>query len=463
MITLNDVMDRIQTGPICKVADWDRMIYSKAKEIAKKYGFKGIYDPKNPVSSDDKLADTVFQAGLEYLEQMGILCVATERIIKLSRDEIIEGLHHLPSTAKAGSGFDGVTYHHRTFEDKTPCITVLGSFGHPMSEELFPLHSQAVVEHPFVDTHVSATLVTAYGLQVRSGTPMETLAAFLETQVVKEAVRRAGRPNIGIYGVELSATAYGNLGGYTYRGYTPDDPVICVQPAELKTDYNLLHKMIHRIHLGGIRTPMMSHSPTVIGGYAGGPDTVVIVNIAGCIGNAIVHQSTFATHRCLDSMTSADTGRQSVWCDSVVDNALTRNTHLIVGGYAGSVAGPYTEMHLYETATRAMSRTVCGCGQFMGVKATHGRYLNHSSPIESWIAAEVVKATAGLKREQVNEAVKVLLPKYEDHLKEPPIGIPFQEGFDIKTLKPTKETRQLLNKVRKELKALGIPLQTYEG
>jgi hypothetical protein len=63
------------------------------KEIAKKYGFKGIYNPQNPVSSDDKLADAVFQAGLEYLEQMGILCVATERIIKLSRDEIMEGLH----------------------------------------------------------------------------------------------------------------------------------------------------------------------------------------------------------------------------------------------------------------------------------------------------------------------------------------------------------------------------------
>lgn len=461
MITLYDVMDRIQTGPICKVADWDKMIYAKAKEITKKHDLVGIYDPQNPVSSDDSLADEVFKAALEYLEEMGILCLATQRIIKLSHDEIIEGLHHLPSTAQVGSGADVVNYHHRAIEDKTPCITVLGSFGHPMSEEMFPLHSQAVVQHPFVDTHVSATLVTVYGLKIRSGTPTETLAGYYETQIVKEAVRKAGRPGIGIYGVELSATAYGNLGGYTYGGYTAQDPCICVQPAELKTDYPLLNKMIHRINIGGVHAPMMSHSLSAIGGWAGGPDTVVIVNLAGCIGNAIVHQSTFPTHRCLDAVTSADTGRQSVWCDSVVDNALARNTHFIVGGYAGSVAGPYTEMHLLETAVRAMSRTVCGCGQFMGVKSTHGRYLNHSSPIESWIAAEVVKATAGLSREHVNEVVKQLLPRYEDKLRDPPKGKPFQEGFDIKTLKPTEETRRLLNSVRKELKDLGIPLQAF--
>jgi methylamine--corrinoid protein Co-methyltransferase len=389
---------------------------------------------------------------------MGILCVATERIIKLSKEEIVEGLSHLPSKIRAGQGSDEVTFHHRGFQDRTTCITVLGAFGHPMTEELLPLHSQAVAQNTMVDAHVSGTLTTAYGITIRSGTPMETLAGYYETQVVKEAVRKAGRPNMPIYGVELSATAYGNLGGYTYGGYSSFDPVICVQPAELKTDYPIINKMIHRTNISGIRGPMMTHSPSIIGGYAGKPDTVPVVNLAGCIGNVIVHQGTIATHRCLDAITSADTGRESVWCDSVVDNALARNTHLIVGGYAGSVAGPYTEMHLLETAVRAMSRTVCGCGQFMGVKATHGRHINHSSPIENWLAAEVVKATCGLAREQVNEIVKPILPRYEQDLKNPPIGKPFEEGFDIKELSPKKETKKLLSTIRRELKDLGIPL-----
>jgi len=458
MVTLYEILDRVLNGPICKLRDWDMTVFRKASEKLKEHGLAGTYNPDKPVSSDDSLAKAYFKAGWELAVEMGVLCTTTERIIKISDEELKDAIRTTPSQLNAGSGADIVHYRNRKPEDKTPAVTCLGSFGHPTSEEVFIQHSQAVVNHRYVDTHVSGTLVTAYGLKIRSGTPFETLAAYYEAKLTKEAVKRAGRPNMPIYGVELSATGYGNLGGYTWGGYTPQDPCICVSPAELKTDYNLLHKLIHRINIGGISSVLMSHQASVIGGYAGGVETTAIVNVAGCLLMVAVHFGTIAAHRCLDFRTSADTGRESIWADSVVDNAVAGNTNLIVGGFAGSVAGPCTEMHLLETANVAISRTVCGCGHFMGVKATHGRYMDHSTPLESWIAAEVVKAVSGMKRDDATEIVKKLLPRYEEKLADPPIGKAFQECFDLRKLKPSEEAVKLYNGVKKELIDLGVPL-----
>ena len=51
-----------------------------------------------------------------------------------------------------------------------------------------------------------------------------------------------------------------------------------------------------------------------------------------------------------------------------------------------------------------------------------------------------------------------ILAKYDDRIvdKKVPIGKKFQECYDLKTLKPTKELLDLHNKIRKELEGLGL-------
>ena len=59
---------------------------------------------------------------------------------------------------------------------------------------------------------------------------------------------------------------------------------------------------------------------------------------------------------------------------------------------------------------------------------------------------------------EANELAKVLIPKYEGDLYNPPIGKSFRDCYDIETLKPTEEWLGIYLKVKRELIELGVPL-----
>jgi len=64
-----------------------------------------------------------------------------------------------------------------------------------------------------------------------------------------------------------------------------------------------------------------------------------------------------------------------------------------------------------------------------------------------------------MTRKQANEIVKVLIPKYESMLWNPPIGKSFRDCYDMNTLKPTQEWLNIYLKVKQELIELGVPLE----
>jgi methylamine--corrinoid protein Co-methyltransferase len=70
----------------------------------------------------------------------------------------------------------------------------------------------------------------------------------------------------------------------------------------------------------------------------------------------------------------------------------------------------------------------------------------------------VLKAAAGMTRKKGNEIVNQLIPKYEDKLKTPDIGKPFQDVYDLDTLTPTQELQDLYLGVKQELIEMGLPV-----
>ncbi len=65
MISFSNVVDRALTGPICTERDFELGIFvPNLRKIVEKYDIK--YDPQNPVSADDDLADRVWEAGIEF-------------------------------------------------------------------------------------------------------------------------------------------------------------------------------------------------------------------------------------------------------------------------------------------------------------------------------------------------------------------------------------------------------------
>jgi len=61
-------------------------------------------------------------------------------------------------------------------------------------------------------------------------------------------------------------------------------------------------------------------------------------------------------------------------------------------------------------------------------------------------------------REQADEIVKKLLVIYEDELPLKPVGKPFQEVYDLRTLQPTPEWLGIYHEVNAELIEMGVSL-----
>jgi len=146
-----------------------------------------------------------------------------------------------------------------------------------------------------------------------------------------------------------------------------------------------------------------------------------------------------------------------LWAVSTYGQAITRNTRLLSLSLAYSASGPCTETCLYELAAAVVTAVASGLSiEAAGVaKAVHKDYL---SPLEPKFAAEVAHATAaaGMKREDANEIVKTLTSKYVNAIPNPPLGKKYQECFDMKTGKSSRECLNIYNRVKKELEDLGL-------
>ncbi|MEX2752449.1 MAG: monomethylamine:corrinoid methyltransferase, partial [Candidatus Freyarchaeota archaeon] len=91
MVSLWDVLERSQTGPLMKEEEFETEFFpTKIREIVAEHGIK--YDPNEPVMTDTSMADEVFEAGLELLLEVGLYNKDTKRIVKFTEEEIKEVL-----------------------------------------------------------------------------------------------------------------------------------------------------------------------------------------------------------------------------------------------------------------------------------------------------------------------------------------------------------------------------------
>jgi len=434
-----------------------QVISGKVRDTLSEHGLKGTYDPKNPVNTDDGLADEFFKAGFDLALQVGMYCLDTQRVIKFGEEELREAVSEAVASVTVGKHPDEAFLRARKPEDKILPFCHFGSLGAPVDEDLMIPILQSTAQYKVVDALVAGSLETVYGVEIRAGTPIETFAGKYEATLIREAVRRAGRPNMGLCGVETSPTEYGHFGGYGVPGgYEATDVNIVLAVSELKTNYTLLHKVAHILNLGA---PVYSGHRSMIGGFPGPPEGAALVAVAAVILEIPVHQATMLGGSTFDVRFFCNSSREAIWADSVSGQAQSRHITRPLEGVFSVIAGPCTEMLLYESAAIGMSVVVSGRSLLWGVRSAGGRYKNHVSGLENKFAAEVAKASAGMKRSDANEIVKEILPKYEEKLKNPPKGKSFLDCTDPVTLKPSREWADIYHRVHTELKDLGVPLK----
>jgi methylamine---corrinoid protein Co-methyltransferase len=451
-----EILHRAQTGEYCTQKQWDtKKIPLTIRNILKEHDLQKTCDMENPVNTDMELADRFYAAGYQAALELGYLCTDTDRIISVSKEELDSALKHAPAELTVGEGKDATVLKARTPSDPYP-MKAATSLGITLSEDIYADMAFLIASEPEVDILEAGSLTTVHGYEVLSGTPIETRMGYEHGVMHREARRKAGRPGMGGMGSISAITEYGQFGAYgTPGGFRNTDLALILFPSEMKVDYRTLHKVVHTLNMGGI---MKCDSPGMIGGMPGPAEGAVVSSIAcALLSYAILH-----THvgggEIYDVRYLATVNREGLWALSMTNQALSRNTHTLVHNISNQVSGPGTENLLREIAAGVSIIAASGASLTTGPRSAGGKLNDFVTPLECRFVAEVAHAASPMELSKVNEVVKALLPKYEDSIKDPDLGVPFQKAYNMETLEPTPEWEAAYRKVKAECIELGIPL-----
>jgi methylamine---corrinoid protein Co-methyltransferase len=454
-----DVLDRAHSGPAYRDRDFNVKVVAEALSASvKKYGLARTCDSENPVNRDDALADRYYRAGFDAAVAIGLYCKNTSRVIRFNEQELQSAIDAAPTEFWLGEGSQRVLYQHRRPEDpKLPVWTVPLSIA--VTEDVALPLIEGLARIPEVDALEGPSLETVWGRPVRSGSPYEHLAGYYQAQLMQEGIRRAGRVGMPVDAVGSSTTHYGVLGGFGVEGgYRPKhDLILILSIADFWTSYESLFKLTHAVVTGG--SYISASSWCMLGGWAGGPEGTAVA----CIAYTLLLVATFQGSRNgvppFDIQYMGNCGRRAQWAMGVANQAVSRNTNLVVHSINNQVAGPCTKMLLYETLVGMTNMAASGVSNVVGTRSAGGRLTNYLTPLEHRFGGEVYKAAAGMSREHANEIARRFIPKYEAQLPEKPNGKSFQECYDVEHMVPSPEWQRMYDEVRAEAIEAGVKLK----
>ncbi|MEK6655445.1 MAG: monomethylamine:corrinoid methyltransferase, partial [Thermodesulfobacteriota bacterium] len=235
MTNFLDICERAIYGPIMSEKDFDMKVFiPKLNDLVRKYGI--TYDGGNPVPCDDKAADNLFQAAVEFLSSVGIYCQDTNRLIQFTKEEILDGIAKAPGKCFFGEGKDAKVFGMRKPDDKkTPWLHV-GSGIVTTTEEMITNKIEAYASIPEVDSISIPALDSIRGIPVTAGSPIELYAAIRSVKIGRDALIRAGRPGLPICNlVATAASAVATIAASAPQfGLRPTDGWLCGTVAENK-------------------------------------------------------------------------------------------------------------------------------------------------------------------------------------------------------------------------------------
>lgn len=454
MLSFVEIAKRSETGPLATADDFAMQnVAFRVSALEKKYGLRhaaGTY-----VNCDDDVADRTWQAGRELILQSGLYSLNSRRVIQFDEREVDERLAAAPAEFTAGAGKGAVRVYRRDVEDRRPPVIFGGPFNADVHESMFVKLNEAFAGEPLIDLLLlPGYLKNLDGVEIRPNSGLSTRAAMLYARWAREALMRAGRPGMPIVGhavMALNEIASANEDW----GLRVCDPRAFAIISELQVDDVTLTRLAYYLALGA---PIYISATPLIGGYAGGPAGAAIVGVAAHIasvllGGDVMHLG--PQHVKYKQQTNA----MSLWMGSVVKQAVARNSRMINTTSVTTSGRPGSLQYILEFSALALSVVTSG-SHLTGPRPAEPLGWNNVSPLMCRLFAEVGRAAAQLSRAEANQIAGALHAKYQDKLdlKDAPVGLPFEQMYDVRTLRPNAEHWALYEQGRQELRAVGLPL-----
>jgi len=455
MPTLFDFMDRATSGPLIAENDFNlNILIPNIRQTLRDHEIH--YNPKDPLPSEDELADRLYEAAISFLVDCGIYCDATNRIIKFTREEILQAVDNLSEGSIFGDGKDQRLFKPRRPEDERSPWYHVGTGIVASSEEV----ALAQVEGYGSISQANSISIPAFnrvqGQQVISGSPLEIHATVTSVQAGRRALRNCGRPGLPIMNLISSATtAVGTIAGsHPTFGLRPSDGWLIDFLAEMKVNFETLNRLAVIQLIGG---NVGSTALPILGGYAGGPEGTALLMTAYHLAGILLFQGAYHLTGPIHFSYGCSSTRNCLWTFSIVGRAISRNLRYpsIALGYAA--AGPCTRMYYYEAAAVNLCCVNAGYGGIQTVHPAKAVVDDGVTPMEAKFNVETACAATAIETDQARELIHLLLDKYEDRIETAPVGKLYQECYDLMSRKPSEEMVRLYDEIKEELSQLGIP------
>ena len=453
MISMVEICRRAEMGKAIKAEVFDLdIVFANAQKLSKQYNI--VYDRQRPVPSDDDLADRVYQAAVDFVVNVGVFCPDTNKVIKFSREEVLDAVSNSRGRCIMGEGKDSFEWTPRLPDSDTQPWYHVGT-GIVATDERIAFDLVRAYAGIKQANSVSVPAMEKIdGHPVASGTPSEILGAIRGVKIAREALTHAGRPGLAIGNLVSTAGTHeaAIAASGPQFGLRPSDGWLVGTLAEMKLNMGTLNKATYLASWGA---NIGSESGPLVGGYAGGPAGVAILNVAYRLVGLLVlncdYHLTFPVH----ISKGCSTPRDVLWTVAVSNQAISRNTKELVWSLGYIAAGPMTKQFFLETAAYLAASVPSG----LSAQTCHpARAIanDYITPMEMKGSVEINEACVGMTRDEGNEVVKELLDMYEDKIDDAPMGKKYQECYDIATGEPCREYIDLYGQMKEQLGQMGF-------
>ncbi len=450
-----DFIERATNGPILSENDFHlKVLIPNVRRVVKEFDIR--YEPDDPVPANDEFADRLFEAAVEFAARTGLYCDDTNRIIQVSREEILQAVQQFPDNGAFGEGRDRRAFKARRPGDERPPWCHVGTGIVASSEEVALAQVEGYGSLPQANSISIPAFGRVRGMPVVGGSPLEIYATLSSVQAGRKALWKSGRPGLPILNLISSATtSMATIAGtHPAFGLRPSDGWLIDFLAENKVNFETLNRLAFVLATGG---NIGSTALPILGGYAGGAAGTALVMTAYYLLGMLVMQGTYHLTGPVHFRHGCSTTRDALWVFAVAGRAASRNTRYPAIGLGYAAAGPCTRMYFYEAAAVNLCCVASGYGGVQTVHPAKAVVDDGVTPLEARFNIETAYAVTGMQAGRASELVNQLLSKYEDQIKEAPTGKRYQECYDLKSARPGKAYVQLYDEVKEELAQMGIP------
>ena len=445
MIPIMEFQRRSVTGPVMQADDFDLEFAMKIRDLVRDYEIR--YDPTQLIV-DDRTADAVFEAGLDLLAAVGLYHMETRRVIRYERDELVEVAREsreTPANVTLGRGRDTMTLRHRRGSDAWAPTNYAGA-PTVADEAWFVEYVQSFVQEPSVaGIGIPPGLARLGNIEPKAGTLSEVTVGLWEQAALKEALRRAGRPdlNLGLLGTVSTFGATLAMMGPDLREAWNTQIGIHILP-EQKLDWSRL--LLTQYCQNRSIEPWQSAMSCIGGLCRDAADTAV-----GMVANAL-GQMSYAGGATMSYFPSHLDGswatRDSHWAFSAAARASERHLGLAVGSsISGIVPSWRTPLSLLQSAAIVAVYVPSGLAY---------SWISGHTGLEARLINEMMEAVTRKSAGQANELAQRIMRRVDELLPTAREQVPFPQAYDLATVTPDPAYELSMLRARDELAALGM-------